>query len=97
MANPSQVCYIPPSPRRAGDTDYRFNSDLGFMSGWTEDEIKEMLEKLRHQHRNLDYMINKLEDQGSDMLTIQRLKKRKLQLKDLVARLESMLIPDIIA
>jgi hypothetical protein len=67
------------------------------MSGWTEDEIKEMLEKLRHQHRNLDYMINKLEDQGSDMLTIQRLKKRKLQLKDLITRLESMLIPDIIA
>jgi hypothetical protein len=31
------------------------------------------------------------------MLTIQRLKKRKLQLKDLIARLESMLIPDIIA
>jgi hypothetical protein len=42
-------------------------------------------------------MINKLEDQGSDMLTIQRLKKRKLQLKDLITRLESMLIPDIIA
>jgi hypothetical protein len=66
-------------------------------TGLTEDEIREMLEKLRHQHRNLDYMIDKLEDQGSDMLTIQRLKKRKLQLKDLVARLESMLIPDIIA
>jgi hypothetical protein len=67
------------------------------MSGLTEDEIHEMLEKLRHQHRNLDYMINKLDDQGSDMLTIQRLKKRKLQLKDLISRLESMLIPDIIA
>lgn len=67
------------------------------MSGWTEDEIKDMLEKLRHQHRNLDYMIDKLESQGADMLTVQRLKKRKLQLKDLISRLESMLIPDIIA
>jgi len=67
------------------------------MSGLTEDELTEMLEKLRHQHRNLDYMIDKLEAQGSDMLTIQRLKKRKLQLKDLIAQLESMLIPDIIA
>jgi hypothetical protein len=67
------------------------------MSGLTEDEIREMLEKLKHQHRNLDYMINKLDDQGSDMLTIQRLKKRKLQLKDLISQLESMLIPDIIA
>ncbi len=67
------------------------------MSGLTEDEIREMLEKLHHQHRNLDYLIKRLLEQNADIVTVQRLKKRKLQLKDLVARLESMLIPDIIA
>lgn len=67
------------------------------MTDLTEDEIKARLEELRHQHRNLDYMITKMEEQAADDVAVQRLKKRKLQLKDLIARLESLLIPDIIA
>lgn len=50
---------------------------------------------LKLEHRDLDAAIAKLQaDVETDELTIKRLKKRKLQLKDSIARLESALIPD---
>ena len=53
---------------------------------------------LRREHRDLDAAIHALELTGRpDQLTLRRLKKRKLALKDQIARLEDMLIPDIIA
>jgi hypothetical protein len=59
---------------------------------------KAKLEQLRTEHRDLDEIIGRLTDQGPvDQLQIQRLKKRKLVLKDLIAKLESQLLPDIIA
>lgn len=57
--------------------------------------IIEELDQLRAEHRTIDVMINELD--GADMLRIQRLKKRKLMLRDRIAILESMLYPDIIA
>mgnify|MGYP005846293283 FL=1 len=53
---------------------------------------------LRQEHRDLDEAIHALEISGrSDQLTLRRLKKQKLMLKDQIARLEDILTPDIIA
>ena len=56
------------------------------------------LEMLRREHRDLDVAIQALQDrQTGDMLTLKRLKKQKLALKDRIAGLEDLLTPDIIA
>ncbi len=56
------------------------------------------IEMLRQEHRDLDVAIAALQDVGApDQLQIQRLKKRKLVLRDRVSRLEDMITPDIIA
>ncbi|TWT18795.1 YdcH family protein [Luteimonas wenzhouensis] len=58
-------------------------------------EINRRLVELRQQHRELDDAIAQLQsDTASDELTVKRLKKRKLQLKDQIAWLENALIPD---
>ncbi len=63
-----------------------------------EEELRELLERLREEHRDLDIVIDKLaETPPVDMLRMQRLKKRKLALKDQISYIESMLVPDIIA
>ena len=60
--------------------------------------IKAKLESLRGEHRDLDEIIGRLSNAGPfDQLQLQRLKKRKLMLKDLIIKLESQLLPDIIA
>ena len=57
---------------------------------------RERLKDLRVAHRDLDDVITRLsDDQGVDQLQLRRLKKRKLMLKDCIARLESELIPDL--
>lgn len=62
------------------------------------DAIKAKLEALRQEHRDLDDVIARLTEKAPfDQLQLQRLKKRKLVLKDLMLQLESRLIPDIIA
>ena len=62
------------------------------------DSLLRQLHELRSEHRDLDTVIVRLSDHGAvDQLQLQRLKKRKLLLKDEVARLESRLIPDSIA
>ncbi len=66
------------------------------------DELREMLrrklEELRTEHRDLDDVIARVaEDAPFDQVRVQRLKKRKLLLKDQIIHLESMLLPDIIA
>ena len=56
------------------------------------------LESLKIEHRDLDEIIEKLIADGTnDQLQLQRLKKRKLFLKDLISEIESDTIPDIIA
>jgi len=60
--------------------------------------IKAKLEVLRSEHRDLDEVIDRLIERAPfDQLQLQRLKKRKLGLKDQITKLESQLIPDIIA
>ena len=57
--------------------------------------IAQHLATLRLEHRDLDLAIARLQaDIDADELAVKRLKKRKLQLKDSIARLESALIPD---
>ena len=64
----------------------------------TTEEIKRRLEDLRIEHRDLDDVIMRLlADAAINQLQIGRLKKRKLALKDQIARLENSLVPDIIA
>lgn len=61
-------------------------------------ELQSRLEHLRTEHRDLDDVIARLLEKAPfDQLQLQRLKKRKLGLKDLIARIEDELHPDIIA
>ncbi len=63
-----------------------------------EDMLRVKLEVLRREHRDLDEAISALETSGRpDQLTLRRLKKQKLSLKDQIVKFEDQLIPDIIA
>lgn len=56
------------------------------------------LMELRKEHRELDTLIGEIEmERPVDQLKIQRLKRRKLQLKDEIAKIEGSFLPDIIA
>ncbi|WP_074206092.1 YdcH family protein [Parasphingorhabdus marina] len=64
----------------------------------SDEELRQRLELLREEHRDLDEAVTALRDSGSqDQLRIARLKKRKLQLRDRMIMIENQLIPDIIA
>lgn len=60
--------------------------------------LRVKLEVLRQEHRDLDEAIHVMGTSGrADQLTLKRLKKQKLLLKDQIARIEDILTPDIIA
>ena len=59
--------------------------------------LKAKIVELRDKHRALDEEIAKFDQAGPEGLRSQRLKRRKLALKDQIAKLESQLLPDIIA
>jgi hypothetical protein len=61
-----------------------------------EVELRARLAELVQEHRDLDTAIAALST-SRDQLQLTRLKKRKLQLKDQIARIEDKLLPDIIA
>ena len=64
----------------------------------TEEVLRVELEFFRQEHRDLDQAIVALSNTATaDRLMLQRLKKKKLQLKDKITRLEDRLTPDIIA
>lgn len=68
------------------------------MSMKTEEVLRVELEVFRRQHRDLDEAIAALQEKGTaDQLTLKRLKKQKLRLKDRIAFIEDQLTPDIIA
>ena len=63
-----------------------------------EREVREKLAVLRAEHRDLDERIVSLENgQSNDQVTIKRLKKQKLLIKDQITSLEDQITPDIIA
>ncbi len=62
------------------------------------DALKKKLLELKKEHRRLDGKIARLEDaRPFNQLEVQRLKKRKLALKDRIIKIENDLLPDIIA
>ena len=63
-----------------------------------ERELRAQLARLQQDHRDLDAAIAALQaSPGSDVIQVQRLKKRKLQLRDRITFIEDQLTPDIIA
>ena len=63
-----------------------------------EQALRAKLNELTEEHRDLDTAIAALAETGvRDQLQVTRLKKRKLQLKDEISRIEDALLPDIIA
>ena len=68
------------------------------MTDADEQALRAKLAQLMQEHRDLDAAIAAMADQGvKDQLQLTRLKKRKLQLKDQITRIEDALLPDIIA
>lgn len=63
----------------------------------SRNKLLEMLESLKDEHRTLDNEITAVTHIPFNQLRVQRLKKRKLQLRDRIIKLESELYPDIIA
>ena len=77
-----------PIARGMTDTSDKVNTELF--------QRLERLRELRIEHRDLDDVISRLSmDFKVDELQMKRLKRRKLLLKDQIARLESQLIPDL--
>jgi hypothetical protein len=70
----------------------------GLMSTLDDRTLRLKLAQLKQEHRDLDNAILALEDSAErDQLRLTRLKKKKLSLKDEIARIEDQLLPDIIA
>ena len=68
------------------------------MTAENETELRTHLARLRQEHRDLDVAIDALQDSpGADLIQVQRLKKRKLELRDRITFIEDQLTPDIIA
>ncbi|HMM74155.1 MAG TPA: DUF465 domain-containing protein [Gammaproteobacteria bacterium] len=66
------------------------------MSSTEPESLELRIQALEIEHRDLDEIVLRLADQpGIDELLLKRLKKRKLQIKDQIARLRSALIPDL--
>ena len=68
------------------------------MTDEEEGALREARARLQQEHRDLDAAIAALAaSPGSDLLQVQRLKKRKLVLRDSIRQIEDQLTPDIIA
>ena len=66
------------------------------MQGDDTNVLRRRLEELRLEHRDLDEIIDRLSrDPATDQLQLRRLKKRKLAVKDAMARIASEMIPDL--
>ena len=74
------------------------DSNQTLMTDEDDREFKAELMRLQQEHRDLDAAIAALQSSpASDLLQLQRLKKRKLQLRDRIAFIEDQITPDIIA
>ena len=61
-------------------------------------ERQQLLVKLEHEHAMLDQDVALLScSPGADQIALTRMKRRKLKLKDMIARIRSSLLPDVIA
>jgi hypothetical protein len=81
--------------RRAAEADA---AQRRAMNAEEKRELEAELERLKQEHRDLDSAIGALlAVSGYDRLQVQRLKKRKLQLRDRISQIDDQLFPDIIA
>ncbi len=68
------------------------------MSNLDKELLRKKLDELRLEHRDLDDIIHRFHMTGGiEQMQMQRLKKRKLKLKELIVKVENELIPDILA
>jgi hypothetical protein len=95
------LCYGRPSGAGlAGFFRFTGNPRIIWKSGMSEQDkadIRLEYARLKLEHSDLDAAINAMIATGCDTLQIQRLKKKKLQLKDRLQAVEDRIIPDIIA
>lgn len=72
-----------------------------FATGTAMDDtetLRQKLDQLLTEHRDLDDVIARITEKAPyDQLQVRRLKKRKLVLRDMIAKIEALLVPDIIA
>ena len=63
-----------------------------------QEALKKKLELLKEEHRDLDTMINDMSRESIvNQLAVQRLKKKKLLVRDQISKINALLLPDIIA
>jgi len=68
------------------------------MSDLNQELLRKKLDEIRLEHRDLDDVIHRFHMTGGmEQMQMQRLKKRKLRLKELILKIENELIPDILA
>jgi hypothetical protein len=67
------------------------------MADQEQADVRLSLARLRQEHEDYDAAINAMISVGCDALRIQRMKKKKLSIKDKITALEDQIIPDIIA
>ena len=67
------------------------------MADQEQADIRLMVARLRQEHEDFDAAINAMIETGCDALRIQRMKKKKLVIKDKLSKLEDQIVPDIIA
>lgn len=68
------------------------------MADLDQEELLKKLHELRLEHRDLDDVIHRMHMTGGmEQMQLQRLKKRKLRLKEMIVKIEDELIPDILA
>jgi len=73
-------------------------SDMDMLEALSEEDMANLLERLKTEHRAIDREINAMIETGvMDMLKIKRMKKIKLAMKDKIIFIENQITPDIIA
>ena len=97
--NRFQTCQnCPRAPRQSHDAKERYVDEDNDDKVQTQDQIMQQIAIMESEHGDLDAVIERLgEDLPFDQLKLQRLKKRKLILKDEMTKLRSRILPDIIA
>jgi hypothetical protein len=85
-------------PPKVVDASHLFKARESAFNGANEDELPVRLALLLEEHSDLDAAITALSVSAShDSISLARLKKKKLQIKDMIQRLKDQLTPDIIA
>ena len=84
-------------PERCHGAEFQPNEQGSAMCEQEQAELRLTIARLRQEHMDYDVAINAMRETGCEPLRIQRMKKKKLAIKDKIMRLEDQIIPDIIA